>query len=233
MNLTPEKPSAKSFILRMAAGIIAGITGSLILLITYLVTASYIQPLINPATAVSGEEIHPMFTFVFMVVMFITILATNIIGTFLMGIFVRERYARLSESISKILFLNLMIFILMIPLYLIVANIALQYLFYAVILQVFLSAQASILTLEIVSNAKYAVIGVYSTVIGSLMSAGILFLIYKFILDPTALFFAMFPAVWIFVSFAHGLLLMLYGLLVDASGNDFLAVEKDEHSSPS
>lgn len=174
-----------------------------------------------------------MFTFVFMVVMFITILATNIIGTFLMGIFVRERYARLSESISKILFLNLMIFILMIPLYLIVANIALQYLFYAVILQVFLSAQASILTLEIVSNAKYAVIGVYSTVIGSLMSAGILFLIYKFILDPTALFFAMFPAVWIFVSFAHGLLLMLYGLLVDASGNDFLAVEKDEHSSPS
>lgn len=163
-----------------------------------------------------------------MVVMFIAILATNIIGAFLMGMFVRERYARLSESISKILFLNLMIFILMIPLYLIVANIALQYLFYAVILQIFLSAQASVLTLEIVSNPKYAVIGVYSTVIGNFLSAGILFLIYKFILDPTALFFAVFPTVWIFIGFTHGLLLMLYGLLVGAAGKDFLAVEEKE-----
>ncbi|MBI5152702.1 hypothetical protein HZA39_04150 [Candidatus Peregrinibacteria bacterium] len=228
MQIPPEKPSMKSFFLRLIAGVIAGITGALILLVSYLVMATYIEPIINPATSLSGETtVHPMFTFLFMVIIFIAILATNLIGSFLMGIFVKERYTRLSESISKILFLNLMIFVLMIPLYLVVANIDVRYLFYAVILQIFLSSQASILTLEIVSNPVHAIIGVYSTTIGILLSGGILFLINKFSLTSMGLFFGVFPAVWIFMSLSHGLLSLFYGMMVEASGKDFLAINRE------
>lgn len=231
MQQTPEKPSIKAFFLRIAAGLAAGITGSLLLLVIYLLTATYIQPLINPATVGIGEESSPMFVFVFMVIVFIAILTTNIVGSFLMGMAVRERYTNLSEAITKILFMNLLIFVLMIPLYLIAANINVEFLIYAVALQIFLSAQASILCLEVVSNGKYAIIGIYSTIIAILLSAGILFLINKSTLNPTAFFFAIFPTVWVFMGLSHGLLALLYGMVASASGKDFMAIERESEQT--
>lgn len=201
------------FLYRIIAGIIAGITGSLILLAAYLITAAYIQPIIDPATATAGENIHPMFTFIFMVMVFIAILATNVAGAWLMGFLVKEKYSRIGESISKILFLNLMIFVLMIPLYFIIANISIQYLIYAVTVQVFLSAQASILTLEIVSNSRDAIVGIYSTTLAILLGGGVLFLIGRFSDTQMAFLFSIFPAAWIFMGLSHGLLEEIYGLI--------------------
>lgn len=212
------------FLYRFIAGIVAGIVGSLILLITYLITATYIQPIINPATVTTGETTHPMFTFVFMVMIFIAILATNIVGTWLMGYLIKEKYSRLGESIGKISFLNLMIFVLMIPLYFVIANINLQYLIYAVAVQAFLSGQASILTLETVSNPRYAIVGIYSTTIAILLGGGVLFLINRFAETQTPFLFAIFPCVWVFMGLMHGLIELIYGMIAQASGKDFMAI---------
>lgn len=96
---------------------------------------------------------------------------------------------------------------------------------YAVAVQVFLSGQSSVLALEVVSNSKYGIIGIYSTIIAVIFGGAALLAVNKFSDNSTVFLFSIFPSIWILIGISHGILAYAYSLIASASGKDFMAVE--------
>jgi hypothetical protein len=132
----------------------------------------------------------------------------------------------------------------MVPVYFMTASIDIQITVYAVALHIILSAQISALILEIVSNYKYALVGLYGVTFSVLLSAGIIFGLAKFIESPALLLFAALPIVWGSIAFMQSIVTMIYAWIVEIYDKDFLStqtlygkdygkeVESEEDSEP-
>ena len=210
--------------MKLGAGIGGGLAGALILLVVFLLSASVLQPALDPT---SEAAINPLFVFVMMMMMFLATCGANIVGTLLLSLTDRERYTRFSSSLYQIFIVNIVIFGMTAPIYFITANMGIGMTAYAAGFHIVMSAQASVLILEMISDPKYSLLGIYSTLFAILFSAGVLFMIFQATGSATTLLFAVFPVIWVSIGFMGGLIGMLYHGIYSTWGIDFLAGNTD------
>ena len=201
-NLGPAKISFPTFVLKLLAGTAGGIAGSLILLLIFVLASSILAPLTEP----DPEYISPIFIFILMVMIFLASTIGNILSTFLLSLTERDKYTRRSSTIYQVFMVSVIMFVLMVPVY-------------------FLAAQVSAIILEIISNYRYSLVGVYGVTFSILMSAAILFGVSNVISNPTLLLFISLPVVWGSIAFMQSVVTMIYGWIVRIYDKDFLSTQ--------
>lgn len=220
----PRKMSFFTLVLKTFAGLAGGIAGTLVLLMIFLLTSSILQPILSPAEA-AAQEISPLFIFVLMAMIFATSLVSSLIGPLLISYTERERYTRVATALSQIFIMNIVIFAFVAPIYLTTSTTRLELTAYAAGLQIILSALAGSLIMEILHDYKYALISVYTTVLGLLVATAGSLILYSALgaTGLTLLLFGALPLIWTMIGFFQGALAMFYYWLYQNYGTDFLA----------
>lgn len=216
----PE-PTFLTLVLKTFAGFGAGIVGTIVLLVIFLVGASVLQPTF---AGVAGETLHPLFIFVFMAMVFLTSLVSNIVGPLLFSFVQQDKYSRTQTAITQIFIVNLVILGLLAPIYLIIFAAGLDLTAFLAGIHVMVAAIASMMILEIVGNLRYALVGVYGVIFSVLFATGVIFLIYEFAgRNLVILLFSTLPVIWMFIGFISVIVEMFYAWLHRLYGIDFLA----------
>ncbi|MFH1284718.1 MAG: hypothetical protein ABIH78_03995 [Candidatus Peregrinibacteria bacterium] len=214
------KISFPKFILKILAAGAGGIVGTVILLVIFFLASSLLAPLTTP-----DEYISPVFVFILLMMVFLSSTAGNLLSVFLLSLTERDRYKRVSSAIYQIFIISLIIFLLMAPVYFITASINISITAYAIGLHIILTAMTSALVLEIVSNYRYALLGVYGITFSILVSAGLMFGLAGVIESPTILLFVALPVVWGSIGFIGSIVTMIYGWIARIYDKDFLATQ--------
>lgn len=220
-ELGPGRISFGTFLLKILAGAAGGIGGSLILVIIFVLASSILAPLTGGQDS-EVPQISPIFTFILMMMVFLSSTIGNILSTWLLGLTERGKYTRIASAMYQVFIISMIIFILMAPVYFITPITVTPY---AVALHIIISAQVSALILEIVSNYRYALVGVYGITFSILVSAGIMFGLAGVVSSPQILLFAALPVVWGSIAFIQSIFTMLYGWIARTYDKDFLSTQ--------
>lgn len=237
MNPPPETPTSENstdlgprsiplflLLLRTLAGLGAGLVGSGVIFAVALLGANVLQSALSISGPRTDGALHPLFVFVFMAMMFVGSATSNILGPLFIGLSDREHYKRLSTTLTQIFVANVVILILLAPVYMIGAGLNTALLPSVAALQVIVSAFATALILEIIADYRYALIGVYGTVVAVLVSAAVYFLFYSISVEqPLILLLMALPVMWGSIGLFGGLMNLLYAWIYKLYGVDFLS----------
>lgn len=226
---TPPSPTFLTLVLKTFAGLGGGIAGTLILLMIFLGASSILQPSLNPDISAAGEisSKNPLFIFVFMAMIFLTSIGSNLLGSLFFTFVEHEKYSRTSTALYQIFAVNLVIFTLLAPLYILLdSRNLLQMIGFLAAFHVMISALASAIILEIIGNLRYALVGVYGVVFSLVISAAITLTIYQFS-RPVIVLFATLPVIWMTLGFVTTISTMLYRWIWSLYGKDFLMSTTD------
>ena len=218
----PPKLSFPTFLLKVVAALGGGGVGTLILLLIFLLSSSLLSPLTSP---LEGDYISPIFVFLLMVMIFLSSATGNLLSSFLLSLTESGKYKRRASAIYQIFIVNIIVFLLMVPVYFITYSIDVSIIAYAVALHIIVTAQISALILEIIANYRHALVGVYGVTFSILMSAAIMFGLSGTIQSPPILLFAALPVVWGSIAFVQGIVTMVYGWIARVYDKDFLATD--------
>lgn len=221
----PPSPSFLTLVLKTFAGLGGGIAGMLILLLIFLGASTILQSAINPeALGVEETSKNQLFIFVFMAMIFLTSLGANILGSLFFSFVEHEKYSRTSTAMYQIFFVNLVIFVILAPIYLVLdSRNLLDMTGFLAGFHVLLSALASVMILEIIGNLRYAVVGVYGVVFALMISTGAMMVVYEFSdRNPTIVLFATLPVMWTVLGFVTVIVEMFYRWIWTLYGTDFL-----------
>lgn len=224
-SIGPPNPSFLTLVLKTLAGLGGGIAGMLILLVIFLSASTVLQSAFNPGgLGAEGTDKNPLFIFVFMAMIFLTSLGANLIGSLFFTFVDHEKYTRASTALYQIFFINLVIFIIMAPVYILLdAQGILDTIGILSAFQVLLSALASVMVLEVIGNLRYALIGIYGVVFAMLGATGIMMVVYEMSFrNPTVVLFAALPVMWTLLGFVTVIIEMLYRWIYTIYGTDFL-----------
>jgi len=219
--LGPRPISLFALGFRTLAGFGAGLLGSGVIFGIALLGASILQS----ALGTSGDgTLHPLFVFVFMAMIFLGSATSNLLGPLFIALTERGRYVRVATTLTQVFASNLVILIVMGPVYMVVAGLNAEMLSSVAAIQVIVSAFVSALILEIMADYRYALLGVYSTAFAVLVSAGFYFFFYSLSLgQPLILLLLALPVMWVSIGLFGGLLQWIYGFVYKLYGVDFLS----------
>lgn len=221
----PRKMTFLTLVLKTFAGLAGGIAGTLVLLLIFLGTSSILQPIVGAAT--QGEantgEVSPLFMVVLMAMVFATSLVSSMLSTLLLSYTERDRYTRIATTMSQVFIINIVIFAFVLPIYLTTSTARIELTVFSAILQVILSSASSALILELIHDQKYALLSVYTTMLGIMMAMGVNFFLYYTSGNATLMMFAALPVIWSSIGFFQAALTIFYNWLYETWGNDFLA----------
>ncbi|MBI2634316.1 hypothetical protein HYW82_01430 [Candidatus Peregrinibacteria bacterium] len=220
---TPQMSFA-TFLLRLIAGSVGGVLGSLVILLIFVLASSILDPL---TAGTPLDSVSPIFIFILLIMIFLGSTIGNILSSWLLALTERGRYIRISSSIYQIFIINLIIFIILAPVYFLTSSLNLGITAYVVALHIVLSAQVSALILEIVSNPRHALVGVYGTTFSILLSTAALFILSGIVENPRILLFGALPIVWGSIAFVGGIFTILYGWVARTYDRDFLSSRTD------
>lgn len=215
-EINPPKLPFTTFLLRLLAGLGGGVVGTILLILIFIVASSVIPSI----ETLQEGYVSPIFIFILLVMVFLSSTIGNLLSTFLLAL--TGSYKRKASAIYQVFIVSVIIFLLMAPVYFIARSINIEIVVYAVALHIIISAMISALILEIVSNYRYALVGVYGITFSILLSAGVLFGLSGAIENPTILLFAALPVVWGSIAFMGGIIIMIYGWIARIYDKDFL-----------
>jgi hypothetical protein len=219
----PPKISFPTLLFKIIAGFLGGSVGTLILLLVFVLFPGILDS--AAANADAGEFVGIFFIFFLLALIFISSSAGNVLSALMLSYTENQKYKGRSSAIYRIFIMGVMIFVLMIPVYIIAALIGFEFVGYAVGLHLIISAQVSALILEITSDYKYALVGVYGITVAVLLSATILFGLNLVIKSPAILLFVALPVIWGAIGLVQSLTTMFYGWLTRLYEKDFLAID--------
>ena len=221
-TLGPRPVSPLVLLLRALSGLGGGVVGTAVVIFIAFLGAGILQSALGASS--ENDTIHPLFVFVFIAMMFLGSLASNLLGPLFIGLTDRKKYVGLTTSLYQIFAANLVILIVLVPVYMIVSGLKIEMLASVAALQVVVSAFISALILEIIADHKYALLGVYSTAFSILVSAGIYFFFYSVSPDqPMVLLFLALPVIWTSIGVFSGLMGLVYEKVYRLYGVDFLS----------
>lgn len=214
-----------SLITRTIAGLGGGIAGTIILLVFWMLSSSVLQPVLLQTE--DSIDVTPVFTIVIMAMVFVSLLAANMLGPLFISFTQGEKYKRITTALFQIFIVNVVIFIILVPIYLFSTNIGLEFLSFAAGIQMALAVLGSALIFEIISNFKYALLGVYSTIFAVLCAAVFSAILFQTTGSALVLVFLALPLLWGGVGFVYGIVGMIYSWVVSTWGVDYLATSQE------
>lgn len=218
-DVGPRRISLITFLTKTAAGISGGLMGTMILLLIFFGASSTFTMLSQNGFS----EITPIFIFLFVALVFLGSMGANLAGSLFIGLVDKEKYHRLSSAVMQIFVVNLLVFIILVPLYLVMGTINPNVIIFLAALQVVLTTAASFLILEIISDTTYALLGVYTSIFGSLGAILIALSIFHIThYNATILLLIVLPLLWGMFGFFSSVLEILYYFLFEFYGIDFL-----------
>lgn len=226
-NIIDEAPRFNflSLITRTISGLGGGIAGTIVLLMVYMLSSSVLQPVLQQTE--EGTDVTPFFTVVIMAMVFVSLLAANIFAPMFISFTQGERYRKTATSLFQIFIINIVIFIILVPIYLFSASTGVELISFVAGLQMALAVLGSALIFEVISNYKYALLGIYSiifAVLGVIVFSGI---IYQITGSALVLLFLALPLLWGGIGFTFGLVGMIYSWIVSTWGVDYLATTQE------
>lgn len=226
----PHSPTFLTLVLKTFAGLGGGIAGMLIMLVIFLSASAILAPAFNP-NLISPEESakNPLFIFVFMSMIFLTSLGANLLGALFFSFVDRERYSRRQTALSQIFFVNLFIFLILAPIYLLLdTRSVLDMTAFLAGFHVLLAALASVIILEVIGNLKYALVGVYGVILALIGSTGFIMVAYELSgRNTTLVLFSALPIMWTALGFVTVIMEMFYRWVWTLYGTDFLMSTTD------
>lgn len=192
------------FFLRILGGVVGGVSGTLVMLMIYFISLAALP---NTDTQMTGITKFALITMIL-----ISTLTTNLISSQIISISDREKYKNPSKTMINIFTLNLILFILITPLYLFSSTENIQII---AAFHLLISAQMSTLMMEIFAGNQFPLIGAYSISFGGMLSFAIIAFIISSAQSSTSLntlilFIAM-PLVWGMLQLFNGLIESIYG----------------------
>jgi hypothetical protein len=221
----PRKLTFLSLVLKTFAGFIGGLIGTGVLVVIFLVASSILQPVLGgiAEAEVSAGEVSPLFMAVLLLMVFSTLMVSSLLATLFLCFTERERYTKIATTLTQVFVVNFVIFLFVLPIYLTTSATSLMMTVYAAIIQGILSATASALILELIHDAKYSLVAVYTTLLAVLVAIGVNFFIYMILGNATIIMFTALPILWGLIGFSQAALGMFYYWLYTTYGVDFLA----------
>jgi hypothetical protein len=220
----PISTNFLTLVLKTFAGLGGGIVGTIILFGFFLLGSSVLQPVISGGDG----EIPSLFVFLFIAMIFLTSLGSNIVGAVLFSLVQNDKYGRPTSALTQIFILNLVIVGIMAPIYIVTLSLGLELMAFVAGIHVMVSALGSAMTLEIIGNMRYAMLGVYSSIFSVLFATGVIFLFYQFTGgNLVIILFAALPLIWMFLGFIGSIVEIFYLWLYRLYGSDFLSSSTD------
>jgi hypothetical protein len=214
--------SVSSFLFRIMASLAGGIVGSLVLVLFFILANTMLSPVLSMAEDIS---IGPVFVFIVMIMIFLSTFLGNLTSTLLISFTDREKYKRRSTALTQIAVMSIIVVIFMLPVYFITSTIDISLVVYAVALHMILTVITSALTLEIVSNYRYSLVGLYGVTLAIIISSAILFIFARIIANVAILLFVALPIIWVTMAFVQGLTMMVYASMAKLYDKDFLSTQ--------
>lgn len=220
----PPSPSFLTLVLKTFAGLGGGIAGTVLLLIIFLGASTIFNSVFNPDLLAETSDKHPLFIFVFMATIFLTSLGANLLGSLFFTFVEHEKYSRASTAMYQVFFANLVIFVILAPVYLLLDSKNLMDMVgFLAGFHVLIGALASMMILEIIGNLRYALVGVYGVIFAMLISTAAIILTYELTGKNTVIvLFSTLPVIWALLGFITVIVEMLYRWLYTLYGSDFL-----------
>ena len=231
MRSTLLKPvSFLDIFIRFFSGFGAGIAGAVILLIVLFLGWSIVGTTISPTdittnefgVVISTESTHPLFVYFVVLAVFLGVLAANL-SYILISTVISEHYSFRTTLLTDVFFGNLVLLILMLPVYAMLNN----YFGYAsmaigAIIHAVLSSLLSFFTLEIINWSKYLMVNLYGLLLGMVLFVGVGIIFFS---NKTVFAFFFLPFLFGFLAMGNSLAQSIYEWFYKTYGNDFLNSE--------
>ncbi|PIQ77588.1 hypothetical protein COV82_03740 [Candidatus Peregrinibacteria bacterium CG11_big_fil_rev_8_21_14_0_20_46_8] len=229
--LGPHAPGFLQLVLNTFAGLGGGVAGTIVLFLVFLGASTALKPVAEPGVASGIDSVaqNPLFIFIVIATVFLASLISNIVGSLLFSFVRHDKYNRSATIMYQIFFINLCIFALLTPIYLVLdAQHLITLVGATALLHVAVSAFASLIILEIVGNTKYSLVGVYNVVFGLLIALTLITFFFQFTRGTqTILLFITLPAIWTAMGAMNVIGDMLYRWFYSVWGTDVLSVATD------
>lgn len=229
--IPPREVRFSLFFFKSLSGIGIGIIGMLVLL-TFV--------LLGIDTLGNESVTGPFLTFAAVVMGFITALVTNCLGVFLFHLIDREKYADIRDILKHVIWMNILIFVFLLPVYFLAivgADENLQSVMLVATVQLVVSALASMFVLELsnTQSSRQNLVAVYGIVFAVLATIVVNMLIYQLgqsISSPadlvansggkgvTIILFAILPTTWLFFGAFTTAVEMIYRWIYQTWGQD-------------
>jgi len=215
-----QKMEGITVLYRLLAGMIGGAGGALFIFMGMILGGSVLE-----SFAESAPKLSPFASFLIMAVLFLSNLVSNTLGVLLIGLSDRTKYFTPFRGIPQVVVVNIILFILIIPVYLIAKNIDPMLMAGVAVLHFFFSSMTSALVYEIIcADQSRILLNIYSVVIG--IFAALLVLVFFYLSNegnsPLLLFFGMPIVIWLSIGFIGALIEYFYYQLCRLTGIDFL-----------
>ncbi len=223
-EIGPAPLSFSTFLLKILAGGVGGTAGSLIMILIFVLASSIFSPImINIQN--QPDFVGPIFVFILLMLVFLSTTVSNILSVLLLALTERDKYKRISSTIYQVFVLSIIIFILLSPVYFLTAALDISITIYVVALHIIISVQISALIMEIVSNYKYSLVGLYGVTFAILLSSGFLFGLGGIVTSPQILLFIALPIIWGAIAFVGSIVTILYIWIAKTYDKDFLSTQ--------
>lgn len=164
-------------ITKTIAGLFGGVCGTIVMVITLLLASNLFKAgasnaaveLSKNAPAVVKGEIN---VFILMAGAFLSALTGNIIALLGFALFDREKYTKVVSSLVQIMVVNILLFVFIMPSYLVITSAKLSNIGFLVGTHIMLATLLSLFVTEVINNSKYILIGFYGVTFGILMALG-------------------------------------------------------------
>lgn len=197
--MIPRKLSIETFLFRLFASIGGSITGTLILSAVFFLSLS----------AFGEQTSETLSLYVILAIILVGTLTTNVLTPFLISITDKERYKKPFTILTQAFILNLVLFIVSVPLYSLLHVAKPEIISYIAAFHFLITAQVSAFMLELFSEQRFVLSGLYGVAVGSLISFTIIMLMYGTNRE-TLIMFIIAPLLWISIECFRSLVEIMY-----------------------
>jgi len=215
----PFYPAGISIFFRSVAGIGGGVIGSILISLVFFIFSTIGG--VNFVTSAEGPA-HPLFIFVLTIITLIGTISANIMSAIFISYAEPQKYKKIASVLTQVFIINMSLFLFMTPIYVLGYVIDINYLKIVVASHAIISVMASNLVLEIISDYRYSLLEIYSTITATVF--GILISIIFYFLNQTTLIFVAMPTFWFCIGFFGGIVRMAYYTIYLNYGIDALSV---------
>lgn len=197
--MAPRKLPLNIFVFRISSAIAGSLIGTLILSVTFFSLLS----------AFAENDSHTFSLYIVLALVLIGTLAINVITPSIISFVDREKYPKPTTIMTHTFTINIILFVISIPLYIVIGSIEAPFLNYMAGFHFLVSAQIANIIMEIFSENRFILAGVYAVAIGSLVCFGLLSLLYLFG-NETFFIFVIGPVLWIGMELIRSLIEITY-----------------------